>query len=131
LLAGDIDAVFSDVGIKSYIESGRAKGIAVSGTQRSAEIPNLPTLVEGGVAGAVYTTWMGVLGPIGTPEAVIQALNKAFAGALANPEVRAKLQSSGWSLKGDGGSSEQAVQLIKRNLEIYRPIVEAAKMSFD
>lgn len=131
LLAGDIDAVFSDVGIKTYIESGKAKGIAVSGTQRSAEIPNLPTLVEGGVSGAVYTTWMGVLAPTGTPQAVIQALNKAFAGALANPEVRSKLQSAGWSLKGDGGSSEQAVQLIKRNLEVYRPIVEAARMTFD
>ncbi|MDO8279795.1 MAG: tripartite tricarboxylate transporter substrate binding protein, partial [Burkholderiaceae bacterium] len=131
LLAGDIDAVFSDVGIKTYIESGRAKGIAVSGTQRSTEIPNLPTLVEGGVTGAVYTTWMGVLVPTGTPQAVIQSLSRAFAGALANPEVRAKLQSAGWSLKADGGSSEQAVQLIKRNLEIYRPIVEAARMSFD
>lgn len=131
LLAGDIDAVFSDMGIKSYIVSGMLKGIAVSGVQRSSAIPNLPTLVEGGVTGAIYTTWMGVLVPTGTPQTVIQVLIKALAGALEDPQVRAKLQVSGWSLKGDGGSSELAIQLIKRNLEIYRPIVEAAKMSFD
>jgi len=131
LLAGDIDAVFSDVGIKNYIELGKAKGIAVSGIQRSTEIPSLPTLVEGGVSGAVYTTWMGVLTPIGTPPMVIQEINKAFASALANPEVRAKLQSSGWSIKTDGASSDQAVQLIKRNLDLYRPIVESARMTFD
>ena len=129
LLAGDIDAVFSDVGIKPYIESGRLKGIALSGTQRSSEIPNLPTLEEGGVPGATYTTWMGVLAPASTPQPVVQALNKAFNEAVANPEVRAKLQSGGWSIKG--GSSEEAVRLINRNLDIYRPIVEAAHMKFD
>lgn len=129
LLAGDIDAVFSDVGIKPHIESGKAKGIAVSGTQRSSEIPNLPTLIEGGVAGAVYTTWMGVYAPPGTPQPVVRALNAVFNDALANPEVRAKLQAAGWSIRG--GSTEEAIQAVRQNLDIYRPIVEAARMTFD
>ena len=103
----------------------------MSGIQRSTEIPSLPTLVEGGVSGAVYTTWMGVMAPMGTPPMVIQEINKAFAIVLANSEVRAKLQSSGWSIKADGVNSDQAVQLIKKNLELYRPIVESARMTFD
>lgn len=72
---------------------------------------------------------MGVLVPAGTPQPVVQALNKAFNDAVVNPEVRAKLRSGGWSIKC--GSSEEAVRLINRNLNIYRPIVEAAHIKFD
>jgi tripartite-type tricarboxylate transporter receptor subunit TctC len=56
-------------------------------------------------------------------------LNQAFNDALNTPELRGKLESAGWSIRG--GSAQEAVALIQADMEVYRPIVKAANIKLD
>ena len=92
--AGHIDAVMSAIPVaRGLIEQGQVKGLAVTSSERSPVLPNLPTLREGGVttADVDLAFWWGLFGPAGMPEAVKGKLSAAFAKALASPQVRERL----------------------------------------
>jgi tripartite-type tricarboxylate transporter receptor subunit TctC len=92
--AGHIDAVMSAIPVaRGLIEQGQVKGLAVTSSERSPVLPNLPTLREGGVATADVDLafWWGLFGPAGMPEAVKGKLGAAFAKALSSPQVRERL----------------------------------------
>src|SRR5712691_13484084 len=72
---------------------GKLKLLAVTSPQRSALLPDLPTLRESGIAGVEADAWVGLIGPAGTPEAVLAKVRKEAAAVLAAPAVIAKLQA--------------------------------------
>lgn len=76
-------------------KAGRAKLIAVTGSQRNAAVPNVPTVAEQGVPGYEVTTWYGVLGPAKMPADIVAKLNAAVNKSLADEEVREKLTVMG------------------------------------
>lgn len=71
------------------------KGIAVSGAQRFALLPDIPTFEEQGVSGVVATGWFGIVAPAGCPADVVAKLNAAFVGALRDGEVIARVRTTG------------------------------------
>ena len=73
-------------------KAGRLKLIAVTTGKRIALAPELPTMIESGVAGFEMTSWQAVYAPKGTPKAVVQRLNAEIVKALKVPEVQAKLE---------------------------------------
>ncbi len=76
-------------------KAGRARLIAVTGLQRNAAIPSVPTVAEQGVPGFEVTTWYGILGPAKMPADVVAKLNAAINKALSDSEVREKLTVMG------------------------------------
>jgi tripartite-type tricarboxylate transporter receptor subunit TctC len=70
-----------------HVRSGKLRALAVAGTQRSAALPDVPTLLESGVQ-AESTFWHGVFAPAGTPPAIVQKLNAAIRTFVADPEMR-------------------------------------------
>jgi tripartite-type tricarboxylate transporter receptor subunit TctC len=78
---------------KGLVESGKIKGLAVTSTQRSPVLPNVPTLKEAGVktADVDLRFWFGIFGPKGIPDVVKAKLDKAVATTLADPRVRERL----------------------------------------
>ncbi|HEY2526837.1 MAG TPA: tripartite tricarboxylate transporter substrate binding protein [Xanthobacteraceae bacterium] len=74
--------------LKPSIVSGKAIAIATSGPQRSPELPNVPTVREGGVANFDVTSWNALYAPVGTPPEVIETLHKALQEVLADPAVK-------------------------------------------
>jgi tripartite-type tricarboxylate transporter receptor subunit TctC len=70
-----------------HIKSGRLRGIAISSKQRSALLPDLPTVDEAGVPGYEYASWNGVFVPKGTSRAIILKLHANIQKALADPDV--------------------------------------------
>jgi tripartite-type tricarboxylate transporter receptor subunit TctC len=78
---------------------GRLRPIAVSGAQRSALFPEVPTVAESGLPGFASEDWQGILAPAKTPQDVIMKLNDEIGRVLAFPEVKAKLAAAGFDAR--------------------------------
>ena len=131
LLAGNIEAVFGDVTlVKSYIEAGKVRALAVAGAQRSPFLPDVPTTAELGLPGVVVDTWYAVFAPKGVPPATAERLREAIAAAVTSPEVLKVLQSQGLTpLKS---SPAQFAGELARDFEKWVPLVrEVCKAGCD
>lgn len=78
-----------------HIKAGRLRGIAVTGPQRSESQPDIPTLAEAGLQGFDVNPWFGLLAPAGTPEAVVNQLNRDINEALQSADVRKRFADQG------------------------------------
>ena len=88
LIAGHVALNMAAVQVaKGLVETGKIKGLAVTGAERSPALPNVPTLKEAGVktADVELRFWFGIFGPKGIPDAVKAKLDKAVSTALSNP----------------------------------------------
>jgi len=79
------------------IQRGALKGLFVTDTERYAQLPDLPTAAEAGYPGALLTTWTGYYVPKGTPRAIVQKIHDDLAAVAAKPEVKVRLEASGWT----------------------------------
>ena len=89
---------FGLVGISAVlpqVREGRLLALAVSSEQRTAALPEVPTLAEAGVPAAQFDFWIGMLAPAQTPRAVVQRIHSEVARALAEPDVRERLAKLG------------------------------------
>lgn len=96
LLAGQVSLMFDLVLTAApHIKSGAARGLAVTGTQRSAVLPDLPTVAESGLPGYEVSAWFGIFAPAGVPQQVVQRLNADFVKAMQQPDLKQRLASLG------------------------------------
>ena len=79
----------------TQIRAGKVVPLAITAPQRNPVLPQVPTLVEQGLAGAVVVSFGGLAVPAGTPPAIVTRINEALRQALARPEVRTALESQG------------------------------------
>jgi len=82
-----------------YVQAGRLRAIAVGGAHRSPLFPEVPTVVEAGLAGFVSEDWQGILAPAKTPAGVVAKLNADLVRVLHTPEMKAKLAGAGFDVK--------------------------------
>ncbi len=96
LLGGQIQMMFdTPVVLLSHIQAGRLRALAITSSARSAQLPDVPTMIESGLPRLQASLWSGMLAPAGTPAAVVARLNAAFNAAMGTPETRASLQKLG------------------------------------
>ena len=88
VLSGKPEMMFQVIGAAlPYIQSGKLRALAVTGTKRSAVLPDVPTMVEAGVPNYSAYTWNGLLAPAGTPRAIVDRLHAAIVKAMNDPSV--------------------------------------------
>ncbi len=122
LLANDVQMAFD--GISSslpLIKAGKLRALAVSGSVRHAQLPNLPTVDEAGVKGYQTTTWLGLFGPRNLPEDIRSKLAADFASALNEAEVRERV--SGLGLEPVGSTPAQFVAQINAESGKWRELI--------
>jgi tripartite-type tricarboxylate transporter receptor subunit TctC len=96
LIGGQVQIMFGTAAITlAQIRAGRMKPLGVSTRQRSALLPDVPTLAESGAPGYEMNTWWGMLGPAGMPTAVVARLNGDIAAILAQPDSAKRLETEG------------------------------------
>ena len=101
LLGGTVPmAMPGTAGMVAHIRAGKLRPLAVSGSTRSAQLPDVPTLAEAGVPGYSAYVWMGLLAPKGTPAAIIERLHRELKAVLAMPEVRQPFAEAGIEING-------------------------------
>lgn len=125
LLRNDVTAAFEIVApLMGQIRDGSLRAIAVTSATRAANLPEVPTLQEAGLAGFDVTSWNAVVAPARTPAPVIERLNRELNAVLADPAVRSKLLEAGVEAKGD--SPAQLAQLMASETEKWRAVIERA-----
>jgi len=89
VIGGQVELMFDAVTtMADQIRAGKVKALATTGRQRSAVLPEVPTLNEAGVPGYEATIWLGLLAPKGTPKAVVERLNTAVSKIASQAEVQ-------------------------------------------
>lgn len=113
----------------AHIQSGRVLALAVTGDQRAAAFPDVPTFRELGLPGVdLYTHW-GVLTRAGTPEPVINRLAQTFNEAVQRPDLRGRLNDLGYVPAGTGPESYS--ETIRRETARITAVIRAANIRLD
>jgi tripartite-type tricarboxylate transporter receptor subunit TctC len=128
LLAGQID-VLCDQTTNSMpqIQGNRVRPYAVTSTQRVAQLPDLPTMQEAGLAGFEISIWHALYAPKGTPAPVVAKLNAALEVALKDPQVLARFADLGTTAYPEGrrGPAEARAQL-QAEVEKWGRVIKAS-----
>lgn len=122
VIGNQVPAVLGSLGgMMPHIRSGKLKAIAVTSPQRSSLLPTVPTMAET-VPGYESDTWIGMFVPAGTPAAVLAKLHAATAAALAEPEVKARLDTQGVSIVA--GPPADLDRLVGREIKLFTNVVK-------
>jgi tripartite-type tricarboxylate transporter receptor subunit TctC len=130
LIGGQVDFMFDGLGSSiAHIKSGKIVPLAVTTTQRSPLLPNLPTLEEAGVKGYNLSTWYGLWAPAGTPKDIADKLNAEIKKALDSKEIRDIWASLGADLGGQG--PEAFTKLIDSDIKKWAKVVKDSGAKLD
>jgi tripartite-type tricarboxylate transporter receptor subunit TctC len=101
LLSGQVPiSIPGTAAMMVHIRSGKLRPLATTGSQRSKQLPDVPTLAESGVPGYSAYVWMGLLAPKATPATIVDRLNRELKATLAVPEVRQHFDDAGIEVVG-------------------------------
>jgi tripartite-type tricarboxylate transporter receptor subunit TctC len=96
VLAGRVQFTFSPLSsIMPLLHSGDLVALAVAPKTRATALPDVPTVAEAGIDGYSWDTWFGLLAPAGTPQAVVDVLNREIVRVIRLPEVRKQWETLG------------------------------------
>ncbi len=112
-----------------HVKAGKLKAIAVTSDKRSVAAPDVPTIMESGVADYVVNSWYGALAPAKTPPAAIARLQAAFASVLNQPQVKEKLLAQG--AEAAPSTPAEFDRVIKDELAKWEYVIRAANIKPD
>jgi tripartite-type tricarboxylate transporter receptor subunit TctC len=125
VIAGRVSMMFVDVLTGLPHVNGKAlKALAVTTKQRSALLPDMPSMDEAGVKGFDITSWQGYLGPAGMPKDVVLKLNTEIRKIIDRPEIKKELADRG--MEAFSGPPEEFEQFLKDQLVVWKKLVEDA-----
>jgi len=130
LLSGDTHlAALPAAAVMSHIKAGKLKALAVATEQRSAALPDLPTLREAGIENVFADAWMGFIVPARTPAAIVERLRAEITRVLAEPEIRDKLRAQYMDVVANSPAEFRAA--MKADVERWKPVIEKNAIKLD
>ena len=111
------------------IKGGKVKALAVTGSQRLPDLPDVPSMAEAGYPDVNTKLWSGFFVLANTPAPIVAKIEAALRKAITDPGVSAKLKEM--AVNPGGGSSEEFRKIIDADIENYRQIIKAANLKFD
>jgi len=115
--------------VTSLVKGGKLRLIGVTTPARLPQFPDVPTVSESGLPGFEFNSWFTIMAPAGTPKDIIARLNSEIVKALADPEVREKLNAQGLTIRGS--SAEELRSATRDQLAKYARIVKQNNISMD
>ena len=130
VLSGEVLCTFSDMApVTGHLASGDVRVLAVTGSQRLADMPDVPTLEEAGIKDATIESWSGIFVPKATPPAIVAKLEAAAIAAVKSPDVSAKLRNL--MVEPSGMPGAEFAQVIERDLHQAVAVARAAKVKIE
>jgi tripartite-type tricarboxylate transporter receptor subunit TctC len=131
LAAGNMDVMFDNLpSAMQLIKAGKIKALAVTSAQRSAALPDLPTVEEaGGLKGFEASSWFGLLAPAGTPPDVVSRIQQEVAKSLATPAMKERLATLG--AIPSGNTPAQFAALIDSEHKKWAEVVKTSGAKVD
>jgi tripartite-type tricarboxylate transporter receptor subunit TctC len=133
LLAGQIDMMIDQPSNSlPHVQAGKVRALAVTAPTRLAAAPDIPTTDEAGLPGFYTSVWQAMWVPRGTPDAVIEVLNKAVRDALADPKVRQRFSDLGQEIPpAEQQTARWLGDFQKAEIDKWVPLMKAAKVKTD
>ncbi len=126
LIGGQVQMMFDNIPSSlPHIRAGRLRALAVTGAKREAELPDVPTIAEAGVAAYESGGWFGLAAPTGTPKEIVAKLNEAAVKGIESPEFVKRMTGLGYSILG--GTPEQMSERIDADTRYWSPVVKALR----
>ncbi len=131
LAAGNMQVMFDNLpSAMQLIKAGKIKSLAVTSSQRSAALPELPTIEEAaGLKGFEASSWFGLLAPAGTPPEVVNRIQQEVAKSLATPALKERLAALG--AIPSGNTPAQFATLIEAEHKKWAEVVKASGAKVD
>lgn len=125
LLRGDVDLMVDFyAAVRAPLQDAKIRALAVSGPRRSPILPAIPTVQEAGVRGYEVTSWNGMFAPRGTPQEVIEVLNRALHEILASPDVVKQYADVG--IEAKASSPEELATRLRADIDKWGQVIERA-----
>ena len=122
--AGQIPVAFQGLGtVTGLVRGNEVRLLGVTTEKRLTQYPDVPTVSESGLPGFLFNSWFAMLAPSGTPKEIIDRLHTEVLKALADPEVRSKLEEQG--LEERGSTPEELAVLTRDQLAKYAKVIGA------
>ncbi|HJS05090.1 MAG TPA: tripartite tricarboxylate transporter substrate binding protein [Variovorax sp.] len=130
VVGGHVSAAVSPMpGVRSFVQAGRLRALAVTSKTRVANMPDVPTVAESGIPGFELLSWYGIWGPADMPLAVTNRLNAEIAKAVDTPALKAKFAEL--SFVPSKSTPEQFKKLIREDLTKIGQAVKEANIKID
>jgi tripartite-type tricarboxylate transporter receptor subunit TctC len=130
VVGGHVPMLFgSAASILPLAKANRVKVLAMTGAKRSATMPEIPTVAEGGYPGFEVDSWYGMLAPARTPPAVMATLHREVVRAVQLPDVRARFAALG--LEPVGNDPAQFAKIIRNDLARWAEVVKRGGIRID
>jgi tripartite-type tricarboxylate transporter receptor subunit TctC len=124
-IAGQTHAMFDNPPtVMSQIKAGALRALGVAAKERLAQLPDVPTIAEGGVKDFEASSWFGLVAPAKTPRALVQRLAEETARAVKDPEMQARFAQSGARLVGN--DPDQFAAMVATERARWEKIIRAA-----
>jgi tripartite-type tricarboxylate transporter receptor subunit TctC len=111
------------------VQSGKIRALAVTGSERSAEFPDVPSMAEAGYPDVDIGLWSGIFVSVRTPQAIVQKIEDAARRALADEKVREGLKRM--AVDPGGGPSGEFRKRIDGDIDRFAEVVKAAELKFE
>src|SRR4051812_25759320 len=129
-VAGQVPLIFDNMpSALQFIKDGRLVPIVVAAPQRLASMPNVPTFKEVGLEPVNRMAYYGIYGPKNMPKDVVEKIHAAAKKALEDPAVRKRIEDTGSIIVGN--TPQEFADQIKAEYEVYKNVVEQAKLKLD
>lgn len=130
VLAGQVQVfITTPPSVMQHVQSGKLKGLAVTGKSRHPGMPNVPTTAEAGLASFQLEAWVALYAPAGTPGPIITKLTDSVKTSLALPEVKERGDSAGIELRYLNPQAMDA--LLKKELPYWNKAIKSANITLD
>jgi tripartite-type tricarboxylate transporter receptor subunit TctC len=130
VLAGQVQVfITTPPSVMQHVQSGKLKGLAVTGKTRHPSMPNVPTTSEAGLPGFQLESWVALYAPASTPAPVIAKLSEAVKKSLEQAEVKQRADTAGVELRYL--NPQQMDALLKKELPYWNKVIKAANIKLD
>jgi tripartite-type tricarboxylate transporter receptor subunit TctC len=130
VIAGHVQMCFSSVSpVLGYLQNGTLRPLGVAALERTALLPDVPTIAELGFPGFEANAWHGLVAPAGTPKEVIATLHLSMVATLKDPATRKALTTFGVDVVG--GTPEELAAYIKTEIPKWAEIIKASGTALD
>lgn len=130
LIGGEVDMMFENLpSVLGQINGGAVRALAVTTAQRSKALPQVPTLVEAGLAGFDVSAWYGLAAVAGTPPPVLERLEQALQRVVAQPDMRRAMEARGADVGWLGASA--MASFMASDAQRWKAVAERAKVQVE
>ena len=116
-------------GMLPHIRAGKLRALAVTGERRSPQLPDVPTMIEAGLAGYSAYVWLGLLAPKGTPAPIVERLNREVLAALDTPEVKGYMANA--SIEALGSTPAEFGAFFRAERDTWARVIKESGARLD